>query len=505
MRILLADFDERRAKSLEEALASRGFAVERASHGAAGLEIALERVPDVVICPIDLPVIDGERLAEILRGNPRTRHASFIYLVKDDLDIPMAMDPRDASLTTPWNPDELLDHIDLFAERNERFGDSRPNTEIEGKLAQISLVDLLQIFQMNKRSGTLRVWRSGSGGSGSLLVASGQTIDASVPLADGSSVRGEKALYRLLTWKDGRFEFVPGDVPDGGRIQKPTRSLLLEGMRQMDEWDQLRGSLPPDEAVLNLRVPREQAPGYDQPVTAEVLDAIEAYRRLGEVIDHAPSPDFQVLHVIQELLARGAVGVEVHAQQPAGSGTRRGALFSPTQLRRLRDWASAQQPRGLIKVLAVGASGDQLRAFHTALRECADFLTDPRAVRNPGRVEGLTTLGHFTIDEGLSLRVIGAPATAAYAPLLDVAAHGMLGAIVLPKAAFGPGLEATEKAYARLVEISQRGVFQLIQAGALEGPVESGELEGGSLFILPENEPERRLGVLRNLFARIVP
>ena len=506
MRLLLADFDDRRAKAHEEALASRGFALERASHGAAALEIALERVPDVVICPIDLPVIEGERLAEILRGNPRTRHASFVYLVNDDLDVPMAMDPRDGTLTEPWHPEELLDFIDAFAERNARFGDSRPNTEIEGKLTQISLVDLLQVFQMNKRSGTLRVWRSGSGGSGSLLVASGQTIDASVPLADGSSVRGEKALYRLLTWRDGRFEFVPGDLSgEGARIQKPTRSLLLEGMRQMDESEELRQSLPPDDAVLTLRVPREQAPGYDRPVTAEVLDAIEAYRRFGDVIDHTASPDFQVLHVVQELFSRGAVGVEVHAQQPVGSGTRRGALFSPTQLRRLRDWATAQQPRGLIKVLAVGAGGEQLRAFHSALRECADFLTDPRAVRNPTRVEGLTTLGHFTIDESLSMRVIGVPSTVPYAPLLDVAVHGMLGAIVLPKDAFGPGLEATEIAYARLGEPGQRGVYQLIQTGVVEGEVEPAELEGGSVFVLPEGDSERRLGVLRNLFARIVP
>ena len=201
----------------------------------------------------------------------------------------------------------------------------------------------------------------------------------------------------------------------------------------------------------------------------------------------------------------GAVAVEVHAQAPSGTGTRRGALFSPTQLRRLRDWATAQQPRGMIKILAVGAGGDQLRAFHDSLRECADFLTDPRAVRNPGRVEGLTTLGHFTIDDGISLRIVGVPAAAAYAPLLEVAAHGMLGAIVLPKAAFGPGLEVTENAYTRLVELCGRGVFQLILAGAVEGSVDPDQLEGGSVFVLPDSDAEHRLGVLRNLFARIIP
>ena len=54
-------------------------------------------------------------------------------------------------------------------------------------------------------------------------------------LPDGTSIAGEKALYRILTWKQGRFEFVPGEPSEGGRIRKSTRVLLLEGMRLLEK------------------------------------------------------------------------------------------------------------------------------------------------------------------------------------------------------------------------------------------------------------------------------
>ena len=209
MRTLIADHDAARAKTLSEACSARGMVVDCATNGASALELALERVPDVVIFPVDLPVIDALRLADILRANPRTRAASLIFLVNDDLDAPISMDPRDVSVVSPWHQEDVLHHIDAILERTARFGELRSDSEIEGKLSQISVVDLLQIFQMNSKTGTLRISGADDSQRGSIWVRGGQVVDASVPLVDGTGLSGEKALYRLLTWRDGRFEFLP--------------------------------------------------------------------------------------------------------------------------------------------------------------------------------------------------------------------------------------------------------------------------------------------------------
>ena len=77
MRSLIADGDQLRAKTIAEACIGRDYQVDRSKHGAEALELALELLPDVVICPLDLAVIDAVHLSGILRSNPRTQGARF--------------------------------------------------------------------------------------------------------------------------------------------------------------------------------------------------------------------------------------------------------------------------------------------------------------------------------------------------------------------------------------------------------------------------------------------
>lgn len=511
MRALIADHDAARAKAVTDACLARDLSVERAGHGAAALEKALERIPDVVICPIDLPVIDGIRLAEILRGNPRTRGASFVFLVHDELDAPISMDSRDSTVVAPWHEEEILDHIDAILERAARFGEIRSNSEIEGKLSQISIADLLQIFQMNARSGTLRISREGSSGSGSILVHRGNVVDASVPLVDGTVITGEKALYRILVWREGRFEFLPGEVASSGHIQKPVRMLLMEGMRQKDEWDKLRTELPGLDVRLCLAQPQEQIQTEDHPLTREVVDAIVSRGRLGEIVDHCSYPDYQVGRAVLDLIARGTVEIDV---QRGSAETTPGAdgscILSASQVRRVREWVSAQRPRQgpVVKLLVASADARMARDFVDVLRRSADFVADLR-VQQSERSGGLVSLGHFLLGDGLVLRLIHVPANEVYRPLWGVAAYGMLGAVVLPSGPFGTVLEATEGVLADLESIGASVVqlFQPALSGALspEAREQLVHLGAGSVFVLPAGPSEAQLETLRRLFVRLLP
>ena len=514
MRLLIADHDRGRAKALSESCAGRGHLVELAPHGATALELALERVPEGVICPIDLAVIDGVRLAEILRGNPRTRGVSFIFLVNDELDAPISMDSRDATVVAPWHEADVLDHVDAILERSARFGEIRADTEIEGKLSQISVADLLQIFQMNQRSGSVRISQDGLPASASISIRAGQVIDAMIPLTDGTSVSGEKALYRMLGWKEGRFEFIPGDVREQARISKPLRMLLMEGVRQKDEWDKLRRDMPGPELRLVLRVPREQIPAISHPLTREVIDALCAYHKIGEIVDHCPFPDYQVLRVLSDLFARDFLALEQIRTTPQGGfAESEAAIFSPPQIRRLREWATTQRPKAgsVLKLVVASAERALVRAFVTALRETTHFVIDGRMAREPQKLGGLGTLGHVPLGEGMALRLVSVPAGDVYAPLWDVAAHGMLGAIILPTGPFGAALEATEAIWARLRARSSRAAVHLLLPDApglsLSDSARGSlpHLEGGSFFVLPPPSSLERLEVLRSVFARLVP
>jgi len=506
VRILLADFDALRMKSLANACEAQGHQVVRAPHGATALELALEDPPDAVVCPVDLSVIDGARLEEILRGNPRTRHASFIFLVKDEMDAPISMDPRDSTVVAPWHPSDVLALLDASATRTQRFGGSRPNTEIEGKLTQISVVDLLEIFQMNRKSGQVKLWGTTPGTAGSILVNAGQVVDATVPLLDGTAIVGEKALYRLLSWKEGRFEFQPSDNPEPGRINKPTRGLLLEGLRQLDEWQKIRSELPPEDSRVVLAVPRETIPADAHPLTREVIDAVEAYRRVREIVDHCSVPDYQVLRVLSGLLAKKLLAYETTSGAGEGRRVRAGTgIFTGQQLRRLREWSASQRPRigSVIKILVAVPDPEGVAAFHEALRESPDFMSDPRLLRDPERLDGLGTLGHFIVGEDMTLRLVSIPAHPHYAPVWEVAAYGMLGAIVLAPV---QDAGASNTVLERLREMRPRTLAWLAVAQSPHASADGAHApEGLPHFVLPGAPSPERVAVLGRLFGRLVP
>jgi CheY-like chemotaxis protein len=500
VRTLIADDDHARAKGIAEACIARGLVVENASHGAAALEMALERVPDMVICPIELPIIDAIRLAEILRGNPRTRGVGFVFLVEDEFDAPIAMDPRDVTVPSPWLVEDVLHHVDAALERNTRFGSSHSDSEISGKLTQISLADLLQIFQMNRKTGALRVVHTSGKRSGAVLVRGGQVIDATIPLADGTAITREKALYRMLTWRDGRFEFLPGDSPGAPRIQAPSRTLLLEGMRQKDELERNRGDLPAGISRLRVLAKPEEITAISHAGVREMIGAVGTYQRVSEIVDHCRLPDYQVLCALSDLLGRGILAVErPSGLSEEGLAEGEGKIFSELEVRRLREWSSAVRPRGgsVIKVPVLCGDRTLLEDFRAALAESDDFSPDPRMAREP-RPAG--NLGHFPLGDGLSLRLIALPAEASYAPLLEVIGYGMLGAIVLSARACEEDRQRIESELSGLMPPSG-AVLHL----AREEAGEERELAAPSVSVLPRATGRERLEFLRGLFARLLP
>ncbi len=505
MRTLIADHDATRAKGIAEACLARGIVVEHASHGAAALEVALERVPDLVICPLDLPVIDAVRMTEILRANPRTRGACFLFLTTDELDAPIVMDPRDAAIPSPWDVEEVLRHVEPILAQNTRLGAVRSNSEVSGKLTQISLLDLLQIFQMNSKTGTLRISNIDGTSSGVVLVRRGQVVDASIPLGDGTSIGSEKALFRLLTWRDGSFEFLPGEPAGSARVQMPTRSLLLEGMRQKDELATRRGDLPAEISRLRVEARSEDVRSWTHAGIREVVEAVATYERVSDIVDHCRMPDYQVLCALSELLARGVLAVERPGGVPghelaAGDGS----ILTASELRQLREWASASRRTSgpVVKVAVLASEQAPLDTFRRAMAESTDFLPDPRMAREPRRAG---SLGHFQLGDGLSLRLISVRSAPFYAPLWEVVTHGMLGAIVLlPEQ--GPGLAPeAERGFAELAERAGAHVLELVQSDSGVAPRGLRGDAGDEALVLPRAPASGRLAVLRTLFARLLP
>lgn len=114
-------------------------------------------------------------------------------------------------------------------------------TLLSGSLEQLSVPDLLQTAEANRRSGVILIRNAQR--NGTLWLRDGRVVDAEI--AGGGF--GADAVYELAVWEDGTFEadFTPVEVPD--RIFQPTSALLLEAMRRRDEA--LRNAPPPHAAI----------------------------------------------------------------------------------------------------------------------------------------------------------------------------------------------------------------------------------------------------------------
>jgi CRP-like cAMP-binding protein len=105
---------------------------------------------------------------------------------------------------------------------------------VVGELHMIGPTELVQAITVTDRTGTLKVQQGKE--SLELLFHNGQIWRMSAP--EGQDP--EETFYSFLTWTRGRFSFEPSETPPAPEertVHKDTTSLLLEGMRRLDESD----------------------------------------------------------------------------------------------------------------------------------------------------------------------------------------------------------------------------------------------------------------------------
>jgi hypothetical protein len=66
-------------------------------------------------------------------------------------------------------------------------------------------------------------------------------------------IEGQDVIYRLLGWKEGEFEFTRTVKPVKRSIRLTTETLILEGMKRLDEWQQIEREFSDLNVVLRLR------------------------------------------------------------------------------------------------------------------------------------------------------------------------------------------------------------------------------------------------------------
>jgi CheY-like chemotaxis protein len=87
VKVLAIDDDPAARELVAEALRPAGFDVSVAASGREGLAMAADDPPELVICDLVMPDVDGYEVVDQLRANPATRDATILILTGQDLDV----------------------------------------------------------------------------------------------------------------------------------------------------------------------------------------------------------------------------------------------------------------------------------------------------------------------------------------------------------------------------------------------------------------------------------
>jgi Domain of unknown function (DUF4388)/Inner membrane component of T3SS, cytoplasmic domain len=176
-------------------------------------------------------------------------------------------------------------------------------TAMTGKLEEVPLPDLLQLFHTSKKNGVLVVRNEHEG---KIYLRQGRVYYASID--DNHELGPAKSFNRLLTWEAGDFELRPPDTQEFmTELDSSTEALLMEALRQLDELNRISHELPPMTSTLTLSMPLT-APLRE--LGAEELDLLQLVHNYGSfsgVLDHSPQDDVTAATSLMSLIQRDYV------------------------------------------------------------------------------------------------------------------------------------------------------------------------------------------------------
>lgn len=257
MKILVVDESAETAGELAQSLqAASGHEVFSAGGGEQALELAQTHgAPDVLITEVVMEGVDGFKLREALLAlRPELR---TIYVTGYDLSqyaeyidgAPVLYKPADPAAVVAALP---ATGVAVRAEGPAGDGRNNPSSSttgelpldrrtrsarlrrlvekqgFTGKLDQFELVDIIQMCCISKRTGKLSIARKAD--RGVIYLKGGQITDAI-----SGELEGEEAVYEIIGWSSGQFNFEDGVQPERQTVQGGWEHLVMEGVRRRDE------------------------------------------------------------------------------------------------------------------------------------------------------------------------------------------------------------------------------------------------------------------------------
>lgn len=133
--LLLIDDDPNLILLVQDYLEFRGYSVITAENGREALEILKEEVPDMIICDVMMPEMDGYTFVKNVRENPRTDWIPVLFLSAkgQSQDRVKGLNTgADVYMVKPFEPEELVAQVESTLKQASRLLDHPSRTKTHG-------------------------------------------------------------------------------------------------------------------------------------------------------------------------------------------------------------------------------------------------------------------------------------------------------------------------------------------------------------------------------------
>lgn len=145
-RLLLIDDDPNLILLVKDYLEFRGYEVITAENGREAIEILEADIPDMIICDVMMPEMDGYSLVKHVRDNPRTSWIPVLFLSAkgQSQDRVKGLNTgADVYMVKPFEPEELVAQVESSLKQSARISDrAGKSPEASPKLQVAFDVDL---------------------------------------------------------------------------------------------------------------------------------------------------------------------------------------------------------------------------------------------------------------------------------------------------------------------------------------------------------------------------
>jgi hypothetical protein len=179
-----------------------------------------------------------------------------------------------------------------------------------GSLSQFKIIDIVKLLTSEGKTGVLNLQRGKE--KGEIYVIKGTLAHAICK--DGV---GEEAVFAMLTWSDGTFNFTQNVTSEEKTIEKNTLALLEEKIKQLEEWQQIKEIISSQDIVFRLsskRAPDEVKLKHD---SWSVLSQIDGKKTVADISNELKMGEYDTARNLYSLFSSGLIEVATAPQRKA--------------------------------------------------------------------------------------------------------------------------------------------------------------------------------------------